>query len=163
MTLSEYSQFVKAHVNSMPGSTPQERMREVAKSWREKGHVTAAKPSVVKYKSINKRKTMAGGGIHKAMVGGGFWDDFVDGVKSVARVVRNVTDYTSHIPGTVGTVSSLVNRGIRFVGGSVQPKALTNAQIMKVAKQLHGGKIFPDAATAHAEGIRLAKDFFKTV
>jgi len=43
--MSEYSQFVKANVNKMPQASPQERMKAVAKLWREKGHVTAAKPN----------------------------------------------------------------------------------------------------------------------
>jgi len=159
MTLSEYSAFVKAHVNSMPGATPQERMKNVAKAWREKGHVTAAKPSAVKYKSINKRKSMAGGGIHKTMVGGGFFSEFWDGVKAVAKVVKNVTAYTSHLPGVVGTVSSVVNRGLNLVGAGVKPP-MTAAQIKKVAMTLHGGRIFASPAEARAEGEKLAREFY---
>lgn len=30
-----YRAFVKAHINSMPGSSPKERMKAVAKAWHE--------------------------------------------------------------------------------------------------------------------------------
>jgi len=96
------------------------------------------------------------------MVGGGFFDSFLEGVKAVAKVVKNVTSYTSHLPGVVGTVSSVVNRGLNLVGAGVKPP-MTAAQIKKVAMTLHGGRIFASPAEARAEGERLARDYFKMV
>lgn len=35
---NEYRNFVKKHVNSMPGATPQQRMKAVAEKWHEHKH-----------------------------------------------------------------------------------------------------------------------------
>jgi len=117
----------------MPGSTPKERMIQVAEAWRVRSGVHT-KPT--------KHVVKKGRGL-KTVKGSGFFTDFVKGVSSVL----------SFVPGPVGTVASIVNKGVRLLGGG-----LSGAQINTLARSMHGGKLFTTKEQAYEEGRRLAAD-----
>jgi len=131
-----YQAFVKAKIAQIPGSTPRERMRQVAAKWR-------AVPALQK-SSISRPHSAS---TQKIMKGKGFFTDFVKGVSGVL----------SFVPGPIGTVAKVVNIGSCLFDGSVAGAGMIKPQITELARQMHDDRAFTSGQESYMEGKRMAE------
>lgn len=111
------------------------------------GRVRASKADPFNNQSIGFQQTG-----HGVQAGGGFFDDFIGGVRKAISVI---TPITSWIPGPIGAVSRVVGAANRIIpGGAIK---ITHAEM----KRMHGGRVFESADAASKAGFDDAMEVIK--
>lgn len=145
--MSSYRAFVASNIRSMPGSTPQEKMRAVADAWRAQS-------------GMGKGKKRVGKRTKSTQTGEGFFSSLWDGIKKAVKVVGPIA---SMIPGPVGTVAKVVTAGSKLLGNgldSIHDVPMT-PQVRKHLKKIVGGRVLTSASQAEKMGYQAVMDAVK--